>query len=56
MDKPTITYYAVAAMPDGRLGQLLVKRGPVKSQEWTGTTYQNMTVARRDLALLNGCK
>lgn len=49
-----VTYYAVALTPDGRIGQLLVKRGPgVKSQEWTGVIYKTMTAANADLWRLN---
>lgn len=49
-----ITYYAVAALPDGRLGQLLVTRGAgVRKQEWTGVVYATMAAARADLAARN---
>lgn len=55
----TITYYAVALNPDGRIGQLLVTRvvaAGVKvsgSQEWTGVTYRSHREAAADLRRLN---
>ncbi len=56
----TLTYFACAQMPDGRLGQLLVSRtvsAPgvcvAKSQEWTGVVYRSMPAALKDLERLN---
>lgn len=56
----TITYYAVARRPDGRIGQLLVTRvvsapgvAVEKRQEWTGVIYQTQREAKADLTRLN---
>ena len=58
----TITYYAVARRPDGRIGQLLVTRvlsapgvAVERRQEWTGVTYPSERAAMDDLMRLNGC-
>jgi hypothetical protein len=59
----TITYYAVAVNPAGKIGQLLVTRvmsAPgVKvsgKQEWTGVTYKSQREANADLERLNCSK
>jgi hypothetical protein len=56
----TITYYACALTPDGRLGQLQVTRVMAgvgicasKSQEWTGVVYHTDREAQADLTRLN---
>jgi hypothetical protein len=57
----TITYYAAALNPEGKIGQLLVTREmsapgvcSSKKQEWTGVTYKDGREAERDLSRLNG--
>lgn len=56
---PAITYYACAATPEGRIGQILVTRkgGRQVSQEWTGVTYPQTRAgakaAEMDMARLN---
>jgi hypothetical protein len=51
----TVTYYAVARNPQGKLQQLLVTRedGRHKSQEWTPKIYKTMREATADLFSLN---
>ncbi len=51
----TITYYAIARTPVGKIGQLFVTREPghPMRQEWTGVVYKTMTEANRDLERLN---
>jgi hypothetical protein len=52
-----IEYYAVAVLPDGRFGQLLVKRGGgLRVQEWTGVVYRTKREANMDVARLNGLR
>jgi len=48
-----ITYYAIAKNSDGKIEQLLVKRGREKSQEWTGKIYKSLKEAEQDLINLN---
>jgi len=50
-----IIYYAYAKNREGKIEQLLVKRGKVKSQEWTGKIYKSVKEAEEDMLNLN-CK
>jgi hypothetical protein len=49
----TIRYFAFARRPDGKIGQLIVTRGPTRSQEWTGVTYRSVRAAYADMERLN---
>lgn len=56
----SITYYAAALMPNGKIGQLRVTREMAapgvcasKTQEWTGVVYVSARQAVADLARLN---
>lgn len=50
----TITYYAIAERPDGKIGQLLVTRGGgIRTQEWTGKTYKSTKQGLDDCGHLN---
>ena len=50
-----MTYYAIALRPDGKIGQMLVRRenGKQVSQVWTAVTYANHKAALADLSRLN---
>jgi hypothetical protein len=57
-----VTYFAVAEMSDGKIGQLLVTRetdplNPTNSRQvsqvWTGVTYKTTRAAFADLKRLN---
>jgi hypothetical protein len=57
----TISFYAVALRPDGRIGQILVTRAMAapgvlaqpERREWTGVTYESNRAAERDMIRLN---
>jgi hypothetical protein len=56
----TITYYAAALNPAGKIAQLLVTREMAapgvclaKKQEWTGVVYKTQREAMADLTRLN---
>jgi hypothetical protein len=59
----TLTYYAAARTPAGRIGQLRVTRDMVapgvcasKRQEWTGVVYRTQREAIVNVTRLNGAR